>query len=241
MAEKSRLQDKLLPVLVVMLIGAAFGLGVMWGKLRVYEKDGGMVKQTTEPTAQAPEEIVQLTEEQWQAILAEPAFAMGDESAPVTIVEFTDYECPFCKRYVDETMGQIEEKYVDTGKVKYLIHDLPLPFHAGAKPAALAARCAGEQGAYQDMHALLFENQEAWTAGEMETVFKKYATQLGLNAGQFTNCLANGQYDGAIDKDLTLAASVGASGTPTFFINGTMLVGAQPMTAFETAIEASLK
>ena len=148
---KQSIQDKLLPAMVVALIGAAFALGMMWGKVQVYEK-GGMVGSDTQGIVDEliePEEVVELGEEAWNSILVDPAYAMGDESAPVTIVEFTDYECPFCKRYVDETLSQIKTNYIDTGKVRYLVRDLPLSFHSNAKAAAVAARCAGDQGQYE--------------------------------------------------------------------------------------------
>lgn len=240
MAEKN-FQDKLLPVMVIALIGAAFALGVMWGKVQVYEKGGVGTIPSGQQQAQAPEAPPELTDEQWQSILVDPAYAFGEADAPVTVVEFTDYQCPFCKRYVDDTLSQIKEKYVNTGKVKYIVRDLPLSFHPGAKPSAMAARCAGAQGKYGEMHDLLFSNQDAWANGDMEASFAKYATQLNLNMGAFSKCVTDKTYESAVDSDSTLASSVGASGTPTFFVNGKRLVGAQPFATFEATIEEALQ
>jgi protein-disulfide isomerase len=183
----------------------------------------------------------ELSDELWQELLKAPAAVKGSQEAEITIVEFTDYQCPFCKRYADQTLGQLEKNYVATGKVKYVIHDLPLPFHSNAQPAAEAARCAAEQDKYWPYHDKLFEKQTEWSEGESQTWLKQYAAQLGLDQGQFNSCLDEGKYKQAVEDDAALAQKAGASGTPTFFINGKKLVGAQPYAAFKTIIEAELK
>jgi protein-disulfide isomerase len=156
-------------------------------------------------------------------------------------VEFTDYQCPFCKQAYETTYPQIMSEYVDVGKVRYLIRDLPLSFHPNAKPAALAARCAGDQGKYLEMHDTLFTNQEEWiNLSDPGEEFKGYAQELGLS-GEFASCYDEDRYGDVIDDDVALANSVGATGTPTFFINGKPLIGAQPYSAFQAAIEAELE
>lgn len=245
-SESSGIQSKLLPIMVIALIGSAFFLGRMMGKVEVYEKGtttagtGTAPAQAGQPTEAAQPEITQLSDDQWESILADPVYAMGDEDAAVTIVEMTDFQCPFCKRYNDDTFGQIRTEYVDTGKVRYLFRDFPLQFHANAAPASLAARCAADQGSYIEMHDVLFENQESWSNGDPTEAFKDYAGELGLNQASFDSCYDSGQFTEAVNDDLALAGEVGASGTPTFFINGTKLVGAQPFSAFQAAIEAEL-
>ena len=243
-------QDKLIPVMTVALIAAAFFLGNLWGKVQIYE--GGSTPSRAAagtPTdgsgdaagalpAPAPEGP--LSEELWNEIITDPVYAFGEESASVTMVEFTDYQCPFCKRHFDETHSQVLSDYVNSGQVRYLFRDLPLSFHANAKPAALAARCAGDQGKYLEMHDKLFEMQDNWSNGSADEAFKGYASDLGLNTGTFDTCYDNGTYNEAIDAELALAAKVGASGTPTFFVNGTKIVGAQPFSAFQAAIDAAL-
>ncbi len=238
---KNSVQDKILPVMVVALIGAAFALGMMWGKVQVYEKGESLGQVDGVDNALAPEKVIELDADSQNELLVDSVYAYGDENAPVTIVEFTDYECPFCKSYVDETMGSIISDYVDTGKVKYVVRDLPLGFHASAVSAAMSARCANDQGQFTGMHGLIFEGQEEWSLGEADKIFKGYASELGLDGGVFNECLDSEKYADAVEADSQLAAKYGANGTPSFFINGKMLVGAQPYEAFVEAIEEALE
>lgn len=244
-------QDKLLPLMTVALIGAAFMLGNLWGKVQIYE-NGTSAKAAvagtnnngtgTGDTAAAPtEDSGPLSSDLWNEVLDNAVYAYGDDNAPVTMVEFTDYQCPFCKRHFDETNGQIVSDFINTGKVRYVFRDLPLSFHPNARPAANAARCAGDQAKYLEMHDMLFSKQDEWVnQSDPGATFKSFASNLGLNAGTFASCYDNQSHDDAIGADLTLASKVGATGTPTFFINGTKVVGAQPYSAFQAAIDAAL-
>lgn len=240
------MKDKVIPVLVVLLVAAAFAVGLLYGKVSVYEK--GATKAAVQEaaagdTAQAPQAIPTegpLTDDQWNKVVAGAALVKGDKDAKVTVVEFTDYQCPFCERYFTETYTQLEKDYIDTGKIRYIMRDLPLPFHPNAKPAALAARCAGEQDKYWEMHDVLFAKQSEWSEGEPKEKFSGYAKDLGLNANQFASCFDDGKYNEAIDADAALASEVGASGTPTFMINGEKIVGAQPLNVFKQAIDKAL-
>ena len=160
----------------------------------------------------------------------------GDVDAPVTIVEFSDFQCPYCGRYIEETYPQIKEKYIDTGKVKYIFRDFPLGFHQNARPAAIAAECVREEGgdsAFWAYHDVLFANQEELSADDL----KGYASEMGYD---IDSCLDSEKYGDEVDADMAEGASYGVSGTPAFFINGKKLVGAQPFAAFEAAIEAEL-
>lgn len=161
----------------------------------------------------------------------------GDENAPVTIVEFSDYECPFCQRFWEQTLPQIEEKYIKTGKVKLIYRDFPLGFHANAQKAAEAAECSGEQGKYYEMHDKLFA--EGVSGGV--SAFKQYAADLKLDTKTFNECLDAGKMRAEIQKDSADGQSLGVSGTPAFFINGKEVVGAQPFSVFEQIIEAELE
>lgn len=160
----------------------------------------------------------------------------GNPDAPITIVEFSDYECPFCQRFYLTTYQQLKEKYIDTGKVNLVYRDFPLNFHQNAQKAAEAAECAGEQGKYYEMHDLLFEK------GVSEGIdsFKEYASEIGLNREEFDQCLDSGEMRDEVLKDLADGQSLGISGTPSFIINGKTLVGAQPIEAFEKEIESIL-
>ncbi len=160
----------------------------------------------------------------------------GDKNAPVTIVEFSDYECPFCARFYSQTLPQIEEKYIKTGKVKLIYRDFPLSFHQLAQKAGEAAECAGEQGKYFEMHDKLFEN--GVTGGVAG--YKQFAAQMGLDQAKFDTCLDTGAQAAEVKKDMADGAQYGVTGTPGFFVNGRLISGAQPFPVFEQAIEAAL-
>lgn len=161
----------------------------------------------------------------------------GDKNAPVTIIEFSDYECPFCEKFYSETYSQIEKNYIKTGKVKFIYRDFPLGFHQNAQKAAEAAECAGEQGKYYEMHNQLFEKGvSGGSAG-----FKQYAKELGLDPTKFNQCLDSGAMVSEVKKDLADGSKLGVSGTPAFFINDQEVVGAQPYSVFEQIIEQKLK
>lgn len=163
----------------------------------------------------------------------------GSESAPVTIIEFSDYECPFCARFYSETSSKIDEEYVKTGKVKYVYRDFPLSFHPHARKAAEASECADEQGKFWEYHDMLFENQNEW-AKSGTSVFKEYAGRLGLDQGAFDACLDSGQMAEEVKKDIADGVAYGVTGTPAFFINGEMISGAQPFEVFRKVIEEKL-
>jgi protein-disulfide isomerase/plastocyanin len=160
----------------------------------------------------------------------------GDVNAPVTIIEFSDFECPFCGKYIMETYPQIVEDYIESGKVRYVFRDFPLSFHPNAQKAAEAAECAGEQGMYWEMHDYLFANQDYL---EVENL-KGYAKDLELDTEEFDECLDSGAMEEEVLADLLEGQSFGVSGTPGFFINGKMISGAQPYEVFVQEIEAAL-
>ena len=158
----------------------------------------------------------------------------GSEKAPVTIVKFEDFECPFCKT-VQPTLAAVLKKY--EGKVRLVHKDLPLEqIHPQAQLAAEAARCAGEQGKFWDYHDALYGNSPKLGAGEL----KSYAKQVGLNAAPFDQCLASGKYKAAVQKDLAEGAQLGVTGTPSFFINGREISGALPVESFAAIIDEEL-
>lgn len=166
------------------------------------------------------------------------AYAIGDPNAPVTIVEYTDYQCPFCSRHFTQTFSQLKEDYIDTGLVYYVFKDFPLTqIHPQAMLAANAARCAGAQDAYLAMHDALFANQDAWSGrSDADTLFNQYAAEMGLDEAQFATCLAETTYQDQVVADLNEGSSFGVSGTPAFFFNGYFLSGAQPYDTFVDAI-----
>lgn len=171
-------------------------------------------------------------------ISIEGAYALGDPNAPVTIIEFTDYQCPYCSRHHLQTYPQIKSDYIDKGLVYYVFKEFPLTnIHPQAFAAAEAARCAGDQDAYTAMHDTLFANQQEW-AGQSNTtpIFVGYAAELGLDTDTFSACLESHAQETAVYADMSTGADLGISGTPAFFINGYFLNGAQPYSTFQEAI-----
>jgi protein-disulfide isomerase len=172
----------------------------------------------------------------------------GAKDAKVTLVEFTDYQCPFCSRHFRQTWPQLEQEYVNTGKVKFVLRDMPLEaIHPQALNAAEAARCAGEQGKYWEMHDRLFANQSALARKDLST----YAQALGLDGGAFDKCVDTAKYKVEIRNDAIDATRAGGRGTPVFFLglteqHGTELKasriirGAQSYAVFKDAIDAIL-
>jgi protein-disulfide isomerase len=158
--------------------------------------------------------------------------SIGPKNAPVTIIEFTDFQCPFCKRS-QATIKQIEDTYGN--KVKLVERQFPLPFHNRAKPAAEAALCAKEQGKFWEMHDKLFPSQSLEDAD-----FKRFATELGLNVKKFEKCVAENKYEARINADIAAGQRYGVRGTPHFFINGSPVSGAQPFENFKVVIDREL-
>jgi protein-disulfide isomerase len=158
----------------------------------------------------------------------------GAKDALVTIVQFSDYQCPFCSR-VEPTVAKVMDEY--KGKVRVAWRDLPLPFHPNAMPAAIAARAAGEQGKFWEMHDKIFADQQHMD----RPTYEKYAQDLGLNMGKFKAALDAEKGKDLIKADADAGGKIGARGTPAFFINGKFLSGAQPFEMFKTKIDDELK
>lgn len=159
---------------------------------------------------------------------------VGPADAPIEIIEFSDYQCPFCARFRAQTLDVILDTYPE--QVKFVYRDFPLDnIHPQARDAAVAANCAGEQDLYWEMHDLLYANQNALGQGMLA-----FGAQLDLDMDDYEACLDSGRYDDEIQNDFLAAAQLGVTGTPTFFINGRPLVGAQPFAAFQQIIEDEL-
>jgi protein-disulfide isomerase len=171
----------------------------------------------------------------------------GSNQAKVTLIEFTDYQCPYCGQYARDTYPQIAKEYVDTGKVRYVLLDLPLEaIHKSAIKAAEATHCAGDQGKFWEMHDRLFANQRALEP------WKGHAEAVGLDVAAFEKCMTDGRHTTAVRADMAQAASNGITGTPGFVLaltdstdprkakGLTYLRGAQPFTSFKTSIDQAL-
>jgi len=158
----------------------------------------------------------------------------GNPKAPIQIIEFSEFQCPFCKK-ARPVVQQIMDTYKD--KVFYAFRDFPLSFHKQARKASVAAHCAGEQGKYWEYNTLLFENQ-----GEQDPDnLKKFAKDMGLNDKKFASCLESDKYEKLIDRNIADGSKAGVSGTPAYFINGIFVSGAQPFEKFKDIIDEELE
>jgi len=174
-----------------------------------------------------------------------PFNELGREDAPVSMIEFTDLQCPYCARYALETFPRIRAEYVDTGKLRYASRDLPLPFHSFAVPAAVAARCAGEQGRFWEYRDALFARQTSLGTQP----YAALARELGLDAERLEACRGDGRQAAAVQADLELARHNDIGSTPTFVIGrmidgqfvGERFSGAQPFEVFKERIETALQ
>lgn len=171
---------------------------------------------------------------------------LGRADAPVTIVEFSDYQCPFCQRFVATTFPTLKKEYVDTGKVRYVFRDFPLDkLHPQARKAAEAAHCAGEQGKFWEMHDALFRNQGALAAPQLA----EHAKTAGIAGTKFEECLASGRHAVRVAQGVADGSAIGVQGTPTFvvgrtvtgdFVQGNPIRGAQPLETFRRVIDKTL-
>ncbi len=173
----------------------------------------------------------------------------GDPNAPITIVEFSDFQCPFCARFHTQTLPLLLEEYIDSGKVNLVYRDFPIQsIHPNALPAAVAAECANEQGKYWEFHDTLFEKQSGWSRLDSNAAlatFSQYATDVGLKQKQFDSCLGSGKYLEEVQGDLSDGRDYDITGTPGFFIGNdeigfVKIYGAQPFDSFQRIIDSQL-
>ena len=174
----------------------------------------------------------------------------GDPDAPITIVEFSDFQCPFCARFHVQTLPSIIEEYIEEGKVNLVYRDFPIQsIHPNALPAAVAAECANEQGKYWEYHDTLFEKQNSWNRLDSNSAiatFSQYASDIELEQEQFDSCLQTGKYLEEVQGDLSDGRDYDVTGTPGFFIGNedigfVKINGAQPFESFKRIIDAQLE
>ena len=167
-------------------------------------------------------------------------FALGRPDAPVTLVEFTDYECPYCRQFQASTLERLKRDFIDTGKLRFISRDLPLDFHKRAFEAANAARCAGEQGRFWELRNVMLVNADRLGRDDLLA----YARDLGLDVPRFQACLDAEKFGPDVRRDLAVAQAAGVSATPTFVlgkatgkgIEGVVIVSAAPVANFEARI-----
>jgi protein-disulfide isomerase len=228
-------RSHLYAVLTVLAFAAGVLLGyVVWGM----ESIGATVlsaqsaSQSTGPVVEAP--VTQQPQYTRYDIPTENSYALGPVDAPITIVEFSDYQCPFCRRWHAEVYEPLLAAY--PGKIRLVYRNLPLTsIHPDALGAAEAAMCAGEQDVYWKYHDKLFSSESLGNS-----VYLQYAQELGLNMPAFEACLNDHKYQKTIESDSDFAINLGIRSTPTFFINGLAVVGAQPLDVFKQVIDKEL-
>jgi protein-disulfide isomerase len=205
-------------------------------KIRTFLEADRVIRVVTELRGDAEIEIVMVPPPRpavARQLIAPGGVSRGPEAAPITIVEFSDYQCPFCQR-VESTLAQLDELY--PGQLRFVYRHLPLEFHENALPAAAAAVCADEQSRFWEYHDLLFANQRALSAPQLV----QYAVQLELDEASFRACLRADTTVQRIADDVAAGKAAGATATPTFFINGAVLRGAQGLEAFKSLIDREL-
>jgi len=166
----------------------------------------------------------------------------GSPTAPVTVYEISDFQCPYCARFWLETMPLLEREYVVPGKVKFVFVNFPLPMHPNAVPAAELAMCAARQGKFWPMHDVLFRNQRQWAGlGEPGRAFLAYGDSVGANREALASCVRDGTMRDAVRTDAEGGVRSGAHSTPTFYIEGGLIVGAQPVETFRAVLDSIIR
>ena len=175
---------------------------------------------------------------------------IGDPDAPITIIEFSDFQCPFCARFHIQTLPSLMEQYIEEGKVNLVFRDFPIQsIHPNALPAAVSAECANDQGKFKEMHDILFEKQNEWNRQETPVavaIFIQYAEEIQLDGEEFESCIGSGKHIDEIRNDLNDGRDYGVTGTPGFFVGNdeigyVELKGAQPFESFKKVIDAQLE
>lgn len=174
---------------------------------------------------------------------------LGDRNSPITIVEFGDFQCPFCKRFHQETLPDLKSNYIDKGIVNLVWKDFPLPsIHQNAIASSIAGECADDQGYFWELHDRIFDEQENWQGLPTSIAvndFKRYASEIGMNENEFNTCLDSEKYTQEVLDDFSYGSRIGISGTPAFFVGNqqvgfVQITGAQPYSVFESIIESLL-
>nr|NGX27781.1 Disulfide bond formation protein D [Chlamydiota bacterium] len=244
-------------VIVTITIAAFFG-GVAIGTFD--KSDSGLtsdelneilsaIESRAAPAPQPAQRTAQPSTPQIFKVFIDDDPVKGNPNAPVTVVEFSDFQCPFCSRFFQQTLPLLEENYIDTGKIKFVYKDLPLDsLHPNARATHIAAECADEQDKFWEYHDVLFQSQAEWqslASSNLQSTLSQYATDLDLQVASFESCMQSQDISNEVNKDILEAARYGATGTPTFFIGNEndgfiKLIGAQPFSVFKNIIDSQL-
>ena len=253
--KKSTYNNMLMAIIAAVAIAAFFG-GITMGTLD--DSDSGLTGEQlkeilseikTAPTPQPTQQPTQPSAPQIFTVSFDGEPVKGNPDAPVTVVEFSDFQCPFCSRFFEQTLPLLEKNYIDTGKIKFVYKDLPIDsLHPNARSAHIAAECADEEGKFWEYHDVLFQKQSEWqrlASSDLDIILSQFAVDLGMQAASFESCMESQDIADEVNQDTLEAARYGTTGTPTFFI-GTekdgfiKMVGAQPYASFQRVIDEQL-
>ncbi len=218
------------PLVALVLLGCSGGEGR--AAARAADAKSLQPASATTPTAGTSDSVL---------AKADAGRIIGNATAGVWMIIISDFQCPYCKTWHDDTWASVKKEYVDTGKLRVAYVNLPLSMHRNALPAAEAAMCAGVQDKFWPVQDALFRTQKEWAdAADPQSKFEALAREAGVNVEALRSCVASGATRPLIDADIQRAANAGASSTPTFFVGGRALLGAQPLSVFREAIDAAL-
>ncbi len=218
--------------LAMLLIGL---LGGYFGRPLVSPDSKSPAIQATAPAAALPEQAPQSAEEMMEILISQMRHFKGDADAPVTIIEFSDFKCPYCSKFATETGPQIEEEYINSGKARLGYWHFTFLGEESIW-AAEASECAGDQDAFWEYHDYLVSHKGDFSKENL----KSFAAELGLNSKVFDACLDNGKYTEWVQSQTSIARQLGVQSTPSFILNGEAIVGAQPFDAFQQVIDGML-
>jgi protein-disulfide isomerase len=238
--------------LIVALVAAVFtqGFGLVSAQQQAPDSgtaagSGGQAAQPAQPAADSGGGRTPSVSD-----LVDDDMSMGSDSASVIMVEFSDFQCSFCRRFYTNTYSQIKADYIDTGKVRYVFRDFPLSFHPAAQKAAEAVECADEQGKAWELHDKMYDEQNKQGSGTIQfgvSDIKGWASEIGLDSTSFDSCLDSGKYASEVSSDMQDGSDLGVSGTPAFFLiksdgtGFTQISGARPYSDFKSSIDSLLQ
>ncbi len=240
-------QDGKLILVIIVAVGlAAFLAGYVFAnetadpeKITVQESPQILEKTSSQSPSQGPLQLPKI-------ISYDDDPMMGNPDAQFTIVEFSDFQCPFCAKFHSETLPLLMQNYINNGKVNLVFRDFPIEStHPSAVPAAHASECADDQGKFWEMHDMIFENQVIWkNMDPLQSLdlFKKYSIEIGIDADMYDSCMSSARHIDEIKEDLEDGRKYGVTGTPGFFVGNekvgfTKIIGAQPFSSFQRVID----
>lgn len=231
-------------LLILFIFAVGVGVGILYTKVQPGVLGATTAVNTPPTTGTDPAAAGPTAAPQFVDVKVGKLAVLGETDAPVTIVEFSDFQCPFCRTFYEDTYVQIKKEYIDTGKVKLSYRHFPLDFHPAAQVSAEAAECANDQGKFWEYHDLLYQKQAEQGTGTIQYTkedIKTWMSELGMDNATFNDCVDSGKHTQTVKDDAAYASgTAGVQATPSFFVNGQKVEGAQPFSVFKTMIDQEL-